>query len=169
MGIFRKGVEHWIKKAKKYTHSGKFACMHLKLIFYEKPLQFLGIPGTILFLAGLVLAIILNYQYYMTWPRIFIPIIFFSSIALVLIGILGIFTAACARARRPELYLGVPGALSFLVGIVLGTWMLQIYAAQDRIVANIAFASIAFILIGMFTVSTAITIMREQHRQCMHA
>lgn len=136
-----------------------------RLIVYERPLDFLGIPGTILFLAGVVMAILFHYQYYMVSPPIFVPTIFFSSIGLVLIGTLAIFTAACGRAQKPEFYLGVPGAVSFLVGILFGTWMIQIYMAQHKIVANMGFAAIAFIMIGMFTTSTAVTIIRERGRQ----
>ena len=36
--------------------------------------------------------------------------------------------------------------------------MLQIYAAEHRIVTNVALASIAFILVGFFALSTAITL-----------
>lgn len=137
----------------------------LRFIFYEKPLEFFGIPGTILFLAGVVMAMIFHYQYYMHYMHLFNPLVFFSSVALVLIGVLAIFTAACARARKPALYLGIPGAVSFLAGALLGTWMLQFYMEEHAINANMGFASIAFILIGMFTISTVVTIIREQRRQ----
>jgi glycosyltransferase involved in cell wall biosynthesis len=60
--------------------------------------------------------------------------------------------------ERPLLFLGVPGVVSLLFGILFGVWMLQIYAIERRIVTNIALASIAFILIGLFAVSTAITL-----------
>ena len=136
----------------------------LKLILYKKPLQFLGIPGTILFLLGVVIAIMFYHNYYFVWPPRFIPIVFFSALALILAGTLAIFIAACARAQKPLLYLGVPGGVSFLVGFLFGAWMLQIYLAENRIVTNIAVASVAFIFIGMFMVSTAITIIREQRR-----
>ena len=135
----------------------------LRFIFYEKPLEFFGIPGITFFLVGTALGII--FYYYYEVQSHFVPIVFFSSIGLILIGALAIFTAACARARKPALYLGIPGVVSFLVGILFGTWMLQIYVAEHRIVTNIAIASLAFILIGMFTVSTAVTIIREQRRQ----
>jgi hypothetical protein len=36
--------------------------------------------------------------------------------------------------------------------------MLQIYAAEHHIVTNIALAAIAFVLIGLFAVFTAITL-----------
>jgi hypothetical protein len=36
--------------------------------------------------------------------------------------------------------------------------MLQVYAVEHRIVTNIALASVAFILIGFFALSTAITL-----------
>ena len=59
---------------------------------------------------------------------------------------------------KPLLSLGLPGVVSLLVGVLFGVWMLQIYALERRIVTNIALASMAFILIGFFTLSTAITL-----------
>ena len=59
---------------------------------------------------------------------------------------------------KPLTLLGIPGVLCLIVGAVFGVWMLQIYAAEHRIVTNIALASIAFILIGFFALSTAITL-----------
>jgi len=60
--------------------------------------------------------------------------------------------------ERPLVFLGVPGVLSLLVGVLFGVWMLQIYAAENRIVTNIALASIAFTMIGLFSVFTSITL-----------
>lgn len=59
---------------------------------------------------------------------------------------------------RPLLFLGVPGVISLLVGIVFGIWMLQIYAVAHHIVTNIALASIAFVLLGFFCLTTATTL-----------
>jgi glycosyltransferase involved in cell wall biosynthesis len=59
---------------------------------------------------------------------------------------------------KPLVFLGVPGVLSLLVGVFFGVWMLQIYALDHQITTNIALASIAFILIGLFAVFTAITL-----------
>jgi glycosyltransferase involved in cell wall biosynthesis len=60
--------------------------------------------------------------------------------------------------ESPLLFLGVPGVASLFIGMIFGVWMLQIYAAEHQIMTNIALASIAFILIGLFAVSTAITL-----------
>ena len=60
--------------------------------------------------------------------------------------------------ERPLLFLGVPGVVSLLVGVLFGVWMLQIYALERQIMTNVALASIAFILIGLFCVFTAITL-----------
>lgn len=60
--------------------------------------------------------------------------------------------------ERPLLFLGLPGGVSLLVGVMFGVWMLQIYAMEGQITTNIALASIAFILIGLFAVFTAITL-----------
>jgi len=59
---------------------------------------------------------------------------------------------------KPLTLLGIPGIICLIVGAVFGVWMLQLYAAEHRIVTNIALASIAFILIGLFALSTAITL-----------
>ncbi|MDH5733513.1 MAG: hypothetical protein OEY88_07000, partial [Candidatus Bathyarchaeota archaeon] len=162
IGISYKGME--TSTHNPLRHGWNVIAAILRLILYRKPLEFLGIPGTILFLAGVVMALVFYYDYYLIWPPRFIPIVFFSSLALILAGFLAIFIAACARARKPLLYLGIPGGVSFLVGFLFGIWMLQIYVAEHRIVTNIAVASIAFILIGMFTVSRAVDIIREQRR-----
>jgi hypothetical protein len=58
--------------------------------------------------------------------------------------------------ERPLSILGVPGILCLLAGISFGVWMLQIYAMENRIVTNIALASSAFTLVGLFSVFTAI-------------
>lgn len=59
---------------------------------------------------------------------------------------------------KPLLILGIPGALSLLIGTVFGVWMLQIYATEHYIITNIALASISFVLIGFFMLSTGITL-----------
>jgi len=60
--------------------------------------------------------------------------------------------------ERPLLFLGLPGLLSLLAGTAFGVWLLQIYAVSHQITTNIALAAIAFVLIGMFTIFTAITL-----------
>ena len=60
--------------------------------------------------------------------------------------------------ERPLTILGIPGILFLSVGTIFGIWMLQIYAITHSIVTNVALASIAFIIIGFFMLSTAITL-----------
>lgn len=60
--------------------------------------------------------------------------------------------------KRPLIFLGIPGVMSIFLGVFFGFWMFQIYALERRIVTNIALASIAFMLIGFFTVFTAVTL-----------
>jgi hypothetical protein len=43
-------------------------------------------------------------------------------------------------------------------GAAFGVWMLQLYAIERHIVTNIALASMAFVLVGFFMLSTAITL-----------
>ncbi|MCK4482382.1 glycosyltransferase family 2 protein [Candidatus Bathyarchaeota archaeon] len=59
---------------------------------------------------------------------------------------------------KPLMLLGIPGIIFLMGGAAFGIWMLQIYASEHRIVTNIALASVAFILIGFFALSTAITL-----------
>jgi glycosyltransferase involved in cell wall biosynthesis len=59
---------------------------------------------------------------------------------------------------RPLVMLGIPGILCLIVGALFGVWMLQLYAEQGQIVTNIALASIGFVMIGFFCLSTAITL-----------
>jgi len=60
--------------------------------------------------------------------------------------------------EKPLIFLGMPGVLLLLVGMIFGVWMLQIYAVERRIVTNIALGSMTFILVGFFAVFTAITL-----------
>ncbi len=59
---------------------------------------------------------------------------------------------------RPITYLGIPGIISLVLGTFFGIWMMNVYAVEHRIVTNLALASIGFILIGFFMMSTAITL-----------
>ena len=60
--------------------------------------------------------------------------------------------------ERPLLMLGVPSLLFLFAGVGFGLWLLQNYAITQVIETNIALASIGFILIGFFMLSTAITL-----------
>jgi glycosyltransferase involved in cell wall biosynthesis len=60
--------------------------------------------------------------------------------------------------ERPLLFLGVPSLACLLTGVGFGIWMLQVYELRKIIETNIALASIGFILIGFFLLSTAITL-----------
>lgn len=59
---------------------------------------------------------------------------------------------------RPLVFLGLPGIFSLIIGLLFGAWLLNIYAIEGHIVTNIVLASIAFLLIGCFMVSSAITL-----------
>ena len=60
--------------------------------------------------------------------------------------------------ERPLVYLGMPGVALLVVGILFGLWTLQLYTIEGRIVTNVALASLAFVMIGIFTLFTAITL-----------
>lgn len=60
--------------------------------------------------------------------------------------------------ERPLIFLGIPGIISLAVGSLFGVWMLQVYAASSEIITNIALASIGFLFLGCFMISTAITL-----------
>jgi glycosyltransferase involved in cell wall biosynthesis len=57
--------------------------------------------------------------------------------------------------ERPLTLLGIPGVLCLFAGLGFGVWMLQIYTMEHYIVTNIALASMVFVLIGFFLLSTA--------------
>jgi glycosyltransferase involved in cell wall biosynthesis len=59
---------------------------------------------------------------------------------------------------RPLMFLGLPGIGSIIAGTIFGVWMLDLYASSHRIVTNVALASVSFILIGFFMISTATTL-----------
>lgn len=59
---------------------------------------------------------------------------------------------------RPIYYLGIPGIISLAVGTLFGVWMINAYAAEQRIITNLALASATFVMIGFFMISTAITL-----------
>jgi glycosyltransferase involved in cell wall biosynthesis len=60
--------------------------------------------------------------------------------------------------ERPLVFLGIPGILCLFVGTSLGIWLLQIYAIEHQIITNIALAALAFVVIGFFALSSAITL-----------
>jgi len=60
--------------------------------------------------------------------------------------------------ERPLVFLGVPGVIFLLAGLSIGLWALQLYSAGQGIIISIALASVSFILIGLFTLFTAITL-----------
>ena len=59
---------------------------------------------------------------------------------------------------RPLILLGIPGITSLIMGIWFGVWMMNLYVTESRIVTNVALASIGFLLLGCFMISTAITL-----------
>lgn len=60
--------------------------------------------------------------------------------------------------EKPLMVLGVPSLLFLFAGVSFGVWMLQVYAIEHRIVTNLALASLSFVVIGVFMLSTAITL-----------
>lgn len=57
--------------------------------------------------------------------------------------------------RRPLLFYGVPGFISFVAALVFWVWTFQIYSATKRIVTNIALIGIGSTLIGLMLTTTA--------------
>jgi glycosyltransferase involved in cell wall biosynthesis len=60
--------------------------------------------------------------------------------------------------EKPLIVLGIPGIFFLFGGISFGVWMLQLYAIKKVIETNVALASLTFVLIGFFMLSTAITL-----------
>jgi glycosyltransferase involved in cell wall biosynthesis len=59
---------------------------------------------------------------------------------------------------KPLTLLGIPGLLFLAAGVSFGVWLMNLYAVHHQIITNVALASISFILIGFFMLSTAITL-----------
>ncbi|HTY74031.1 MAG TPA: glycosyltransferase family 2 protein [Candidatus Nanoarchaeia archaeon] len=59
---------------------------------------------------------------------------------------------------RPLVYLGIPGIFFLAAGALFGVWMLELYASTDAIVTNVALAAVAFVLVGFFMLTTAVTL-----------
>lgn len=60
--------------------------------------------------------------------------------------------------ERPLVFLGVPAVVCLMIGVAFGIMMLQYYALNQRIPTNVALASLAFTLMGIFVLFTAITL-----------
>jgi len=73
---------------------------------------------------------------------------------------LGVVTAILRVVveERPLFYLGIPGILLLCLGALFGLWALQIYSTYRYIVYSIALASVAFTMLGIFSIFTAITL-----------
>jgi cytochrome c biogenesis factor len=59
---------------------------------------------------------------------------------------------------KPLHYLGLPGLALLSVGMFFGLWTLELYSKTNRVVTNIALASLFFTLLGIFFIFTAITL-----------
>ena len=60
--------------------------------------------------------------------------------------------------EKPLMLLGLPGMVFIFGGAAFVIWMLRVFAEKQYIETNVALASMAFILIGIFTVFTSITL-----------
>ena len=60
--------------------------------------------------------------------------------------------------EKPLMVLGIPGILFLFAGMSFGVWMLDLYAIEHEIVTNVALASLSFVIVGFFMLSTAITL-----------
>ena len=77
----------------------------------------------------------------------------FSHATSVLLSILRLVIE-----ERPLLLLGGPGLIFLFSGAAFGAWMLKLFLEEQQIITNVALAAIAFVLIGMFTLFTSITL-----------
>ncbi len=59
---------------------------------------------------------------------------------------------------KPIMFLGLPGIICLIMGALFGVWLMNLYVDLGRIVTNVALASIGFLLLGCFMISTAITL-----------
>jgi glycosyltransferase involved in cell wall biosynthesis len=59
---------------------------------------------------------------------------------------------------KPLQTLGIPGIASLISGIFFGIWMMSLYAESHAIQTYVALASVSFIMIGFFMISTSLTL-----------
>jgi hypothetical protein len=59
---------------------------------------------------------------------------------------------------RPLTFMGIPGAVFLAAGICFGVWMMQIYAAVHYIAFGVALATLSFLMLGFFLLTTSITL-----------
>lgn len=75
------------------------------------------------------------------------------------LGVIGAIVKLVVE-ERPLIYLGIPGATLLGIGMLFGLWTLQLYYMSEPhyVATNVALASMAFSLIGIFFIFTAITL-----------
>lgn len=60
--------------------------------------------------------------------------------------------------ERPLVFLGIPGIMLLLTGLLFGAWALQLYAITQNLINGITLISIAFTISGIVTLFSAITL-----------
>ena len=71
--------------------------------------------------------------------------------------------------QRPLLYYGVTGLIFLIVGLIFGSWTIQIYTEEQRIVTNIALVGIGGVILGTILLITGtilysiVSVVREKH------
>ena len=57
--------------------------------------------------------------------------------------------------ERPLTFYGIPGVIFLVVGIIFGTWAIQIFSEQGKIITNIALVGIGGVILGTVLMITA--------------
>ena len=57
--------------------------------------------------------------------------------------------------ERPLTFYGIPGVIFLVVGLIFGTWAIQIFSEQGKIITNIALVGIGAVILGTVLMITA--------------
>jgi len=71
--------------------------------------------------------------------------------------------------QRPLLYYGVTGLGFLIVGLIFGSWTIQIYSEEQRVVTNVALVGIGGVILGTILLITGtilysiVSVVREKY------
>lgn len=65
-------------------------------------------------------------------------------------------TVKHASIRHPMMFYGVPGAVSFLIAAGFWWWTLNLFAAEHRVVTNVALIAVASTIVGLILMAVAV-------------
>jgi glycosyltransferase involved in cell wall biosynthesis len=81
-----------------------------------------------------------------------------------------ISTLKFVSIKHPLRFYGAPGLISIVLATIFGSWALQIYSLEGRLVTNVALLAVGFLMIGLLLLTTSvilyvvINVVRETRR-----